>query len=285
MSAALYKDLSAPDGILLKLHMWNPQQPNRVLVFLLHGHGEHMGRYQEFAERLLAMHCHVYGLDLRGHGQSGGKRGHAFGIEQFVQDFETLLPKIIELSGCDRVILFGHSMGGATLARYLCSRIVHPKIVGAIFSSTIIAARLSPIQKLQMLFAKGLAKLLPSLTIPANHDINGLSTETAVIDALKKDRLYHNTVSLALGTDFAKNGQYCMEQAGTIKLPVLAYCGTDDIFVETQLFKDFINNIVTQKTFHEFEGCRHEPHNADPTTKAQVFQLIEGFVRQVALGK
>src|SRR5437868_1610074 len=119
------------------------QEPPRSLLLIHHGHGEHAGRYARLADALAHLPVEIRAFDARGHGESDGVRGRIRGIDQLVADLAEILPAQLAASGLERVTLFGHSMGGAVIARYLETQAPHPAIRSVIFSSPLLRATTS----------------------------------------------------------------------------------------------------------------------------------------------
>src|SRR5437762_11342535 len=102
---------AAPDGTQLHEKVWAPSGVPSGTVAILHGYGEHIGRYDEVAGVLVAAGWSVRGLDLRGHGRSSGRRGHITHFGQYLDDAGALVGRA--RAGSDGpVYLLGHSLGG-----------------------------------------------------------------------------------------------------------------------------------------------------------------------------
>lgn len=84
-------------------------------MLVTHGFGEHSGRYDEVVAALTEQRLLVATYDLRGHGRSGGERGHVLAFEDYVRDATALLDELradAEFGRIERPALFGHSLGG-----------------------------------------------------------------------------------------------------------------------------------------------------------------------------
>lgn len=150
----------------LKLYeqVWLPAQGaedgslhTKATVMLVHGFGEHSGRYFHVAKALVERNYAVYAYDQRGHGKSGGKRAFISQWDDYVNDFEVALNRVLESSGDLPLFILGHSMGGLVLASYLIKHkdlyhphlqpqslfdeqpmLVKPPIAGVVFSSSLL---------------------------------------------------------------------------------------------------------------------------------------------------
>jgi alpha-beta hydrolase superfamily lysophospholipase len=106
------------DQVMLKGRCWLPEQP-KALVCLVHGFAEHMGRYTHVAEYFNAQGYGLIGFDLRGHGQSGGRRGHTPSYDDLIENIREMLALAAEKLEGLPLFLYGHSMGGNLVANYL----------------------------------------------------------------------------------------------------------------------------------------------------------------------
>src|SRR5689334_4454606 len=106
----------ASDGTSLFERVWPTASP-RGVVALLHGYGEHIGRYEHVAAAMNGAGFSVYGMDLRGHGQSGGARGFCRRFDEFVDDAGLLLSRARRAASGLPVFLVGHSFGGLIATR------------------------------------------------------------------------------------------------------------------------------------------------------------------------
>ncbi len=279
MTNAKHQDLKAKDGTKLVSYEWPTATSPAFGLFLLHGHGEHCGMYQSFVEQIQRIPCVVGGVDYRGHGLSEGLRGHAMSLSEVVEDARTALQAFQQKYPKLPLVLFGHSMGGGVLARLLCEGGYPSTIVGAILSSPLLSPKLSAIQKLQMVLAKLLSSILPRMIVPANHDLSMLSTEPEVEAEIKADPLFHTQISLALGADFSRNGDYCVSKAQDIKTPLLVYWGNDDVFVKVELVEAFYQKLTSPKNKVLFPGVRHVPHMAAPAVREEVYKLLRQTIQ------
>ncbi|MGH7482883.1 MAG: alpha/beta fold hydrolase, partial [Longimicrobiales bacterium] len=151
----------------LRLHyrVWEATDP-RAGLLLIHGLSDHSGRYTELGEHMASVGLSTYALDLRGHGYSEGRRGHARSFELFLQDLERFRREVQGLTrpGLD-LFLLGHSMGGLVVIRYLEEYDV--PLGGAVLVSPWLGTAL-PVPRWKLNLARVLGRVLPALPIPAN---------------------------------------------------------------------------------------------------------------------
>ena len=108
---------SLADGLMLQGRHWTVDAP-RAVVSLVHGFGEHCGRYEELAAELVANRIAVVGVDLRGHGKTVGPRGVAQSYDHLHEDLKTLLQQTAAFYPAVPHFLFGHSMGGGLVLHH-----------------------------------------------------------------------------------------------------------------------------------------------------------------------
>jgi acylglycerol lipase len=159
---------------------WQPDNPPKAVMCIVHGLGEHLGRYEEMAIKFVDNQIAVFAFDHRGHGKSEGKRGHAQSIVQFVEDVEHALMQCRSLFLDIPIFLFGHSMGGQIVASYL-EKVKSEEISGAIISSPWISL-VKPLPGLLIALVKKLSPLFPSLTLPNGIDPKYISTVSVEVE-------------------------------------------------------------------------------------------------------
>src|SRR5919204_2064857 len=109
--------LTAPDGTQLVYDAYEAAAP-RAAVLVMHGWFDHAGRWRETGERLCDAGCSAYVLDLRGHGRSGGRRGHLSRFSQLLGDLQTFRRAVRRRQEVPQVLV-GHGFGGLIVLRYL----------------------------------------------------------------------------------------------------------------------------------------------------------------------
>src|SRR2546427_2807347 len=168
--------LTAPDGTLLVYDMYEADTP-RAAVLVLHGWGDHAGRWRDVGERLRAAGYSAYLLELRGHGRSGGRPGHLSRFSQLLGDLQAFR-RVVRLKGDLPQVLMGLSFGGLVALRYLETQPSDPIAAAVICSPWLGLAAVPPVWKLVL--ARVLADLWPAAPIPADVDPESLSRDPAV---------------------------------------------------------------------------------------------------------
>ena len=118
------------DGITFYSRTWEPDAQAKAVVALVHGHGEHIGRYENVASALTNAGYVLAGYDSRGHGKSTGARGYIPSYDTLMDDIGAFISMLGEKYSGQPVFLYGHSQGGNQVINYALRR--HPKIAGVI---------------------------------------------------------------------------------------------------------------------------------------------------------
>lgn len=262
-------------GLEIYAQNWRPTGRLCGVVGLVHGLGEHIGRYEHVAGRLNQAGYALVGFDQPGHGKSEGKRG-ATSYEESADEIDRLLGEIDTLYPGAPRFLYGHSMGALFVLAYTLKR--RPNLRGVIATSPPLAAG-SGVSKSKVVFAQVMAKVAPTLTVPNGLDRENLSRDPAVIDAYAADPLVHPQVSARLGYDLFTLGPWVAEHASEFPVPLLLEQGSLDHIVSYPATVDFASTLPADRvTFKAWEGYYHETHN-EPE-KQEVLQFMVDWLDQ-----
>lgn len=221
---------TASDGENLAVYDWPlaDGRPQRGTVLLVHGLGEHAGRYHAVAHHLNAWGFAVRAYDQYGHGQSDGPRG---GLNHDMR----LLDDLADMVDATRartpeglpLVLLGHSMGGLVAARFVA---MHLRPVDAlVLSSPALDPGLNAVQKVLLATLPGVA---PNLRISNGLDAQYLSHDPAVVAAYQADPLCHDRISARLARFIADGGPATVARAAHWSVPTLLMWAGDDRLVQ-----------------------------------------------------
>ncbi len=256
-------------GLKIYASEWRPDAGPRGVVAVVHGLGEHVGRYQHVADALNQAGYGVIGFDLAGHGRSEGVRGHAT-YDGVLEDIDRLLQEAGERYPNQPCFLYGHSLGGALTIYYALKR--RPALNGFIATSPGLYPG-APVPPVKLLLAKVMAAVKPDFTMQNELDVNNLSRDTAIVQAYKDDPLVHGKISTRLGLDLVTKGAWVQEQAAHFPGPLLLMQGDCDYLVSQQALSRFAEAVPAEKlTYKVWPGSYHETHN--DLEKQQVIQTI-----------
>lgn len=260
------------DGLSLFAQAWTVAQPKAV-VGIIHGMGEHCGRYLHVARALNDANFSVVAYDQRGHGLSEGKRGHTPNNDSLLDGVDQLLAEMSSVAPGAPQFLYGHSMGGNVLLNYALRR--HPKINGIIASAPYLKLAFEP-PAIQVALAKLVKGILPSLGQPTNLDATSISRDKAVVDAYLKDPLVHGRITPAFFVEIDGAAKWAFENAAGLKLPLLIYHGSADKLTLHDASKEFAAKVKGDVTWKSWEGLYHECHN-EPEQE-QVIKLVIDWI-------
>jgi acylglycerol lipase len=256
------------DGLALHTRTWTPDgEPERGLL-LVHGLGEHSGRWDHvgrfFADRGYA----VAAFDLRGHGQSEGTRAYADSFNDFVDDVEGIVE-----SGLVRRdipwVLYGQSLGGLICTLYLAEQRPHPD--AGVLSAPALEANVPGILRVA---AQLLGRVTPKLAMANSIDGEQLSRDEAVGEAYFADPLVYTKATTRLGMEMFAAQDRSREIMGQIDTPTLVIHGGDDPLVPPSASAPLAAmNAVERKVY---PGLRHEMHN-EPE-QVQVLSEIDAWL-------
>ncbi len=261
------------DGIELHERHWLPESGCRAVVCLVHGLGEHSGRYQHVGEAFTAQGLGLYTFDLRGHGRSGGRRSHTPSYEALLDDIDLLIDAAQAEQPGVPLFLYGHSLGGALVINHVLRR--EPPILGAIASAPALRPGFEP-PRWKLAIGRLAARLWPTLRLASELDPTAISRDPEVVERYLSDPLMNRSLTAGLGMAVIDEGERALAEAGRLAVPLLLMHGTGDRLTDVEASRRFADAAGDLCTLRLFEGLYHEPHN-EPE-KAEVFQCVFDWI-------
>ena len=275
MIKAAVKTIETTDGLKLKSLHWLVPDP-KAHIFIVHGLGEHIARYEHVAAFFNREGFSVSGFDLRGHGNSEGPKGYSPSYDQFMKDISTFVKEssIGEVSK----ILYGHSMGGNLVLNYILDHASADAFKLCIATSPWIKLYKEPSGLL-----KGAAKLLNrfgGFTNSNDLDASDISSIQEEVDKYVNDPLVHDKVSSIAALAIMNAGDALLESQKKFPIPLLLNHGSADKitshkgtmqFVKKQ-DNDLINIKIWEDQFHEL----HNDKEAD-----QLFEHCKTWINKL----
>lgn len=251
---------TAGDGDNLAVQYW-PAQPGerrRGVVVLVHGLGEHAGRYERLAQRLTGWGFAVHGYDQCGHGESAGVRGRLPNTMRLIEDlFDIVDSARRRLAPGESLILLGHSMGALVASCLVLLRDL--PVDGLVLSSPAFRPRLGRFQRMLL---PVLRRFAPNVTVRSRILAEALSHDPEVVEAYKSDPLVHDRISGRLAYFITEAGPRVLSRAPAWKIPTLLLYGGADCVVNPRAARQFAMaappGLVTA---HGFDGMFHEVFN------------------------
>ncbi|MGY4707855.1 alpha/beta hydrolase [Candidatus Bipolaricaulota sp. J31] len=252
--------LRAPDGLPLRGYLWRaPARGSGKLLLLVHGYGEHARRYAGFAGWLAAHGWHVAAFDLRGHGESGGRRGHVASFRRYLEDLTAFRDAIPREVSAPRIAILGHSLGGLIVVRYLQEGA--PGIAGAVLSSPALSLAIEvPLWKRAL--AHAAAATVPWFSLPSGLDPALLSHDPEVVEAYRRDPLVHRVATARWFLETLAAQRAALARAGEVRVPLLVIVGGDDRLVSRSAIEEFARRCgAKERELRVYDGFYHEPLN------------------------
>jgi alpha-beta hydrolase superfamily lysophospholipase len=268
--------LKTADGLDLALRRWQEDGVAHQWTFVVvHGLGEHGGRYLHLAQWFTPLGATVYAMDHRGHGRSGGPRGHAPSLNALLDDIERVVERARSESG-GPVVLVGHSFGGLLAIAYALSHADH--IEKAVFSAPLLISKVK-VPPWKRALGKVLPKIAPRVAVSNGVDPNVLSHDPEVARRYSSDPLVHDRITGGLYGDTIARGEEFISRAGELRVPFLLLQGRDDRIVDpmgSQRF--FARATAPDRAFCLYAGLYHEIFNE--LEHERVFQDVESWLTQ-----
>lgn len=260
------------DGIRLYFHHWPCEHPKKVLC-IVHGLGEHGSRYEHVARFFNQHDIAVMAMDLRGHGLSQGKRGHAKTHEILMDDLEEFLKTARSEYTEIPMVLMGHSMGGNLVANYVLKMNTN-ELGGFILSSPWLGLAFAPPQwKVNM--AKVVAGLLPGLSQKTGLITSHISRDKTEVEKYEKDPLIHDFITASLFFNTLKTSEECIARSAEVKLDGLVFHGIADQITSWKASERYAAN-NPKIEFTELKDMYHETLN--DLDKEKVMKMMLGWI-------
>ena len=248
------------DGNPIEVYVWKPSGAARAVVLQCHGLGEHAERYHHVADFFTGHGIAFVAYDHRGHGRSGGKRGHIASYGQLLEEVDAVKAEAVKRFGEVPQVIYGHSWGGGIALNYLLRR-EHG------FAAAIVTGpwlELPPEQApspFLAFLAKTMNAVYPAFQNDNQIDIAALSTDLSVGEAYAKDPLVHGKISAGNFIKSNDAGGFALAQAAKIDVPLLLMHGAEDQITSPEGSRKFSATAGPKVHLKLWEGMRHEIHN------------------------
>lgn len=242
----------------INLRSWLTDEAKGNMI-IVHGLGEHGGRYVEFAETFNSFGYNVFAHDHQGHGKSSGNKGHIATFDHYLND----LKHIVELASNNGLPthLLGHSLGGVIGTGFL---IRHQKLIkSAIFTSPGFEKKIPP-NALKAGLGKMLANLLPKLSLWNEIKPEMVCRTQSIVDGYSTDSLVHDRVSAKWFTSFLSEIEFIKAQSNKITCPVFMLISGSDIIINHDVSKEIFALYSSEnKSLKEYPNAYHELLNEE----------------------
>lgn len=260
------------DGTRIAFRAW-PRAGARVTLAVAHGLGEHAGRYSDFATAMAERGIGTFAVDLRGHGNSAGQRGHVDSWTQWIDDISAFVG-VVEREVVGEVVPLGHSFGGAALLSAMLANAL-PNAKRFIVSSPALKAKVA-VPGWKTTLGDVSSRVMPRLALSNEVDAGTLSRVPEVVEAYRTDPLVHPKISSRLYTEWRQATDDVMARAHLIKLPFLILAGTDDRLIDPAGSEELHRRAPQVSRLELLPGRYHEPFN--DLGREEVFDIIDRWL-------
>jgi alpha-beta hydrolase superfamily lysophospholipase len=265
-------EVTSTDGTRLFYRAWPRAQATHTFA-IVHGLGEHSGRYAKFAEAMAERGMATYAVDLRGHGKSEGQRGHVDSWSQWTEDVASFLEQVESLNSGD-VIPLGHSFGGvAMLSTVLAGKLKRSRRF--IVSSPALKLKVA-VPQWKLTLGAVTSRLTPRLALDNDVDAGTVSRIPEVVEAYRTDPLVHARISSRMYTEWHGACEDVLAHADRITIPFLILAGDADRLIDPTGSEQLHAVAPTQSTLHMLPGRYHEPFN--DVGSEEVFDIIARWI-------
>lgn len=254
------------DGTQLRLGRWGTPGRNLLLV---HGLAEHIGRYVRVGQALAAAGWQVTAVELRGHGESEGRRGHVRAWMQYVEDVQAAAA----VAGADLepTVVLAHSMGGLVVLDALREPI-HPPLRAVALSNPLVRPA-GEVPGWMQAFARVASRLLPTAAIPNGLSTKDLTRSADVVRAYEQDPLVYSHVTPRWFREMSKARERVQAHAPQYRIPLRMMVGTADRICDHTAALDLAGRWGGPSTSAVYDGFYHELFN-EPERDQVLAELI-----------
>jgi len=254
---------------------WEVDNPKANLM-LIHGAGEHIGRYDHWAKLFNNQQINVYGVDHYGHGNSPGERGHLTNYDLYLNEIKALKKMFDELDDRKPLLLYGHSLGGNIVLNWVIEQ--EKSVDFVIVSAPWIKLKLVP-PSWKISLMKWLSGILPALSQSNELDPNWLSRDKLIVKRYVNDPLVHNKITLSAANILFQRAEILNNYSKQISDKVLIIHGLYDKITDPAASQAFAGR--TGIDFYGADGLFHELHN-EPE-QIEIFNYICNWLNKNGL--
>lgn len=246
------------EGIKFYVRGWDPDKRPKAAVLLVHGLGEHTGRYAHVGKAFAAAGYALAGFDLRGHGRSNGPRGDIPTYESLLDDIEEFLRQMRTRYPKKPIFIYGHSLGGNLALNLVLRR--KPRVEGVIATAPLLEVGYK-VPATRVALARALTMIMPNHTEASGLEQAAISRDVRVVEAYANDPLVHDRISVRLFSGMYQAGLWLGAHAENFPVPLLLMQGSADRLVSFEATRRFAERAGKKVTWRAWEGWYHELHN------------------------
>jgi alpha-beta hydrolase superfamily lysophospholipase len=251
--------LNSADHLRLFWQRYTPPRP-KATVFVLHGAGDHGGRYPALTAALVRAGFQVALLDLRGHGQSDGRRWYVDAFTDYLHDVDAFIAKLSQdgIPG-EKLFTVAHSQGGLVASLWAMR---HARLLSGLVLSSPWFRLLKPPPPAKVLAGKLVGRIVPWLPVSAGLDVSQLTSDPEMQRWTDHDPLYGRKATPRWFDEAARAQVDALRRAGELRIPLLVLAAGADPIADTSAERAFFDATASEdKKFLMYEGFRHEIFN------------------------
>lgn len=229
----------------------------RAVILLVHGLGEHAGRYSVWASRFTEKGVTMLAFDLPGHGRTPGRWGVMPSPEKVYDTIDKILGEAADEYPGVPLFLYGHSLGGGLVLNYLIRR--KPSLTGSIVTSPWVILSEAP-PPVKVFLAKMAGTLMPGMTQPSGLKTEYISRDPEVVKDYRHDPLIHGQISAGLYNWMAAAAEETLARADEITVPLLLAHGRGDMITSPSGSVQ-VAGLAPRATLKLWDEGYHELHN------------------------
>jgi acylglycerol lipase len=253
---------------------WRPVGRAGDVVVFLHGLGEHLGRYEEWARKFAMVGVAFCAFDIQGHGKTIGRRGHTDSFEVIFQVIDDLIARAKFENPGAKIHIYGHSMGGCLVLAYELSR--NSDVAKVIATGPAIKPGFEP-PAWKVALGRALESLLPRLALGNEIDVSGVSRNSDVVQAYLNDPLVHDRISIRWFNEWLRAVDEVLLGADRFKKRMLFLHGASDRLTSPVASEALAKKIGHSVTYKLWPEAYHELHHEK--CQDEVFDVILAFIK------
>lgn len=269
--------IRAQDGTRLAGSAWVPRRPKQVIAWI-HGFAEHRKRYAHFANWMNEERVALVAIDVRGHGESDGKRGYVHLFSDYFWDVSALLHYVRENFQKLPVSIGCHSHGGLIVSRYLEENPPPVDLKCAVFSAPFLG--LPPdFPPWKRKLGDAVAGLVPGLSVPTGIDAKYISHDTKIQALYAGDPTIFKTATVRWFSEVLNAQAAALSRSPRIRLPAIVLQGMADRIVSVDASRRFYEDLPSdKKKWVPYRGLYHEILNE--TNRLEVYKEIYKYIKK-----
>ncbi len=258
---------------------WLPETTPQANVVIVHGLGEHAGRYDTLAQHFAKAGFIVSAFDQQGHGRSPERRGKIRSYTSLLDDIASFLRWNQAEHAGTPTVLFGHSMGGNLVINYALRNYPQPERV---ISSSPMLAKATPVNPGFVRFARWLMRIAPNIKIRSEVVVERLMSDPVEQQMLRDDELFHSQITLRLGAGLLDSGAWALAHAARLQTALLLSHGSSDYLTSYKASVEFARLAGNSCDLVALDGELHDPFRSlqRDAILARYVDFIRGAIDQ-----